>query len=47
MRAEFPLVPCPYCKGLWVGGAYHAPRWVVRDGRPVQVDCQGKDVPSD
>lgn len=32
---------CPKCRGLNASNGAHAPRWVVRDGKPVQVDCGG------
>lgn len=39
------IVICPDCGGerLDLGGA-HAPRYVVRHGRTVRVDCIGREV---
>jgi hypothetical protein len=39
------LEPCPDCCGRRMPGpGAHSPRWTVRDGRHVQVDCVGKEV---
>lgn len=39
------IVECPDCKGKRRESIHpHAPRWVVRDGKKLQVDCAGRKV---
>jgi hypothetical protein len=47
-RELVQLARCPDCPGhpKRFGTGPHAPRWVVRDGRHVKVDCAGREIPN-
>lgn len=38
------VFPCAKCGGLTLADAPHAPRWVQRSERFLQVDCVGDEV---
>ena len=47
-KKEGQLVPCPDCGRLrYPFSGPHSPRWKTVDGRHVQVDCVGRELPAD